>query len=542
MASQTGTSGEVLPGVDLLVGHPGGAGLVQDHLTGVETARAFLGPSHERLASYQDKAEEVDGRFDRAARMRAVEALGGLGGPHGDRLRRFADEGGYVVTTGQQPGLFGGPLYSIYKGLTAVRLAEALEEQLGRPVLPVFWVASDDHDWAEANHADIVGVDNVLHRIELEAPDPSITPPLHRIPMGEVVRDRLEAFLRCLPETDFTPQVVEPLSGEFTPDATLPSAYRRMMERLLGPFGLFFTDAADPTVKRESADMLLDELGRAAEMEAVLRRSAEQLQTRGYALQVPILEGGTNVFLEGPAGRERLYVEDGGFRLRTSGALLSADEIAARQADDPTVLSPNVLLRPVVESAIFPTLAYVGGPGEMAYFAQLGDYFAAHGIRRPVVFPRWSVTAVEGKIRKVLDKFQLEPVALGRPFHEIAQAVAREEMPDTIRAALGRVRGDLGKGMAEVQRAVAALDPTLKGPAQHARGQMFEALDDLERKAVQAVKRESEITLAQLEKAQVHLYPRGKPAERVMNPFYFLARYGTAFLEALHHRFEVRLG
>jgi bacillithiol synthase len=528
-------------GIEILVGHPEGGAVVRAHLSGDPEASPFLGDRHDRLASFEAKAKEVDARFDREARERAASALIAPEGADAARIERFIEDGGYVVTTGQQPGLFGGPLYSVHKALTAVRLAETLEARLGRPVLPVFWVASDDHDWAEANHADLVGVDNELHHIELEATDPARTPPLHRIPLGAGVESCIEELVRCLPETDFSPDLIALIRASFTADATMPDAYRDTLRHLLGRFGLFFTDAAHPKVKEVSAGTLLAELDRAAEMERVLRGTAEKLEAAGYSLQVPILEGGVNLFLEGPHGRERLYVEDGSFRLRASGTVVDAADVRAAVREDPTVLSPNVLLRPVVESVVFPTLAYVGGPGEMAYFAQLADYFEAHGVRMPVVFPRWAATPVEVKVRKVLDKFGLDPDALRRPFHEIAQDIARDEVPDEIRAALGRLKGAIAQGVAEVQSAAVALDPTLKGSVQTMRGQSFAAMEDLERKILQAVKRESEIALAQLEKARVHLFPHGKPAERVHNPFYYLSRYGDAFLDALYERFEVTL-
>jgi uncharacterized protein YllA (UPF0747 family) len=204
--------------------------------------------------------------------------------------------------------------------------------------------------------------------------------------------------------------------------------------------------------------------------------------------------------------------------------------------EDPTLLSPNVFLRPVVESAVFPTLAYVGGPGEIAYFAQLKGFFAAFGIEMPVVRPRLSAIVVESKIRKVLDKFDLDPESLDRPFHELAGDLAREEMPDGVRRAVGSLRGAIAKGVSALQDEAKQVDPTLRGPVEHARNQAFAALDHLEKKILHALKRENEIALSQLEKAQRHLYPGGQPQERVMNTFYYLARYGGTFLEEIFER------
>ena len=131
---------------------------------------------------------------------------------------------------------------------------------------------------------------------------------------------------------------------------------------------------------------------------------------------------------------------------------------------------------------------------------------------------------------------------MNRPFHEIASDIARDEVPEDVRRAVGALRGAIAKGVGELHGVVKGVDPTLKGPVQHVRSHAFAALDDLEKKIVHAVKRESEIALAQLEKAQLHLFPAGKPQERILNPFYYLARYGGAFLDEVFTGFEVNLG
>jgi len=169
----------------------------------------------------------------------------------------------------------------------------------------------------------------------------------------------------------------------------------------------------------------------------------------------------------------------------------------------------------------------------------LGAYFEAHGLEMPIVYPRFGVTPVETKIGKVLQKFGLDVDGLNRPFHEVAGDIARDEVPPDVKKALGNLRGAIAKGVGELQKAVAPIDQTLKGPVQRVRSHAFEAIDDLEKKIVQALKRENEIALSQLEKAQVHLFPNGAPAERVQNPLYFLTRYGGAMLDSLHELFEV---
>lgn len=519
-----------------------GSQLVSDYLKGRGSAPRFYGGAPDDPDAYREKAREVDGRFDDDARRRAIELISAPSEEARRRLERVAEDDGYFVTTGQQPGLFTGPLYSIYKALSAVARARALESVLDRPVAALFWVASEDHDWDEVHHTWIVDVDNDLREIAVSSPAGARDAPLHRIVLEEELERALSCLEEHLPETDFSDRYLEILRNAYAPGSTLPGGFRNFLEELLGPFGLCFVDAHDSGLKEASLPLLIRELDEAADREALLRKEADALEEEGYAVQVPILEGGVNLFLEGPAGRERIYRDSDGFHLRHSELRLGRDEIVARAEEDPRVLSPNVLLRPVAESAVFPTVSYVAGPGETAYFGQLRSFFERHGIRMPVVAPRTSMTIVEGKNRKVLEKFDLEVGDLDRPYHELASDVARDEIPTPVRKALGELRGAVGEKSSQLLDAAREIDPTLKGPVTHARNTAFKELDEVEKKIVQAVKRQDEIALEQLEKAQVHFFPGGKPQERVLNVLYYLVRYGPDFLPAVSERCSVDLG
>ena len=498
----------------------------------------------------------MDERFDQEARRRAVELVSVPEEADASRLERLVEEGGYFVTTGQQPGLFSGPIYSIYKALSAVGRARALQELLDRPVVPLFWVASEDHDWEEVARTVVADVDNNLREIVVSSPMKDEEPPLHRIVLEKELEEARLRLESVLPDTDFSSRYEELLRRAYAPGTTLPAAFQTVLEELLGPFGLCFVQAHEEGLKEASLPVLFRELEQAGEHEDILRERAEALEAAGYHVQVPILENGVNLFLEGSEGRERLYRVGPGedapddatdeasrevYRLHRSGAEVTRDEIQARVEKDPRVLTPNALLRPVVESTVFPTLSYVAGPGETAYFAQLSGLFERHGVGMPVVAPRCSMTVVEAKNRKVLDKFDLEISQLDRPFHELASEVARDEVPDEVRRALGSFRGAVSEHARKLLDAATDIDPTLKGPIENARSTAALALDDVEKKIVQAVKRQDEIALNQLEKVQVHLFPEGRPQERVMNVFYYLVRYGEDFLGAVAEECEVEL-
>jgi bacillithiol synthase len=191
-----------------------------------------------------------------------------------------------------------------------------------------------------------------------------------------------------------------------------------------------------------------------------------------------------------------------------------------------------------VESAVFPTLAYVAGPGEVRYLAQTRALFEAHGVGMPLVFPRLSVLLVEGKVAKVLDKFGLEPSSLRRPVHELIAAMVRDDVPAEVQAALGRVRESLLSGYDALTDAAREVDPTLKRPILNARNEAVRGLGEVEKKIRQHVKLNHQTELEQIEKAATNLAPLGKPQERVLNVHQYLARYGDGLIESMRERME----
>ena len=490
--------------------------------------------------AYRALLQSVDARFDSDARQRALGALEIPDSVDQKRLDRWIEGGGVIVTTGQQPGLLGGPLYSLYKGISAVRLAEQLEGLLARPVLPVFWVASEDHDWDEADHTYLIDTANELVRLQVRDPGHA-NRALHRIPLGEEVLELVEQAVQNFPETDFSAHYVDLLRESYKPGATLADGFTGVLSSLLAPLGMCFVDASSPAVKALSAPLLIAELDRAEAHEALLREDADKLEGAGFEPQVRILEGAVNLFLEGPGGRERIYRNGKDFELRPSRETVSAEAVRERAESDPLALSPNVLLRPVVESTIFPVISYVAGPGEAAYYAQIKRLFEAHGLMMPVIYPRHAVTVVEAKVRKKLDKFGLDLERLQRPLHEIMSEIARDEVPQGVRQALEEIKSAVERGSANLLEAATSIDPTLKGPVTKARNSALSAFQAAERKIVQSVKRENEVATSQVEVAQRHLFPGGQPQERMLAPFYYLVRYGSDFVASLAEGFAVDL-
>ncbi|HEX7050084.1 MAG TPA: bacillithiol biosynthesis cysteine-adding enzyme BshC [Longimicrobiales bacterium] len=522
-----------------------GSTFVQEYQQGLPAAMAFFRGSPRDVSTYRSKAEEVAGRFDADRRREAASLIRATTPAAASRLEEVIGGGGVFVTTGQQPGLFTGPLYTIYKILHAVRLAAALEPVLERPVAPLFWIASDDHDWEEANHVHVLDRENVLHRVTLaDAPDAPPASMRNRV-LGPSVEATLDEFIQHLPTTEFADGFVELLRSAYRPGRTVAEAFTDVIAGVCAPFDLLLVDGGQPRLKALAAETVERELERSAAHEELLAAQARRLEEHGYAVQVPVLEGATNVFYEDDQGRERIFRDPerpAGFVLRRTGRRFDADALRALLAAEPERFSANVVLRPVVENVVLPTVAYVGGPGEVAYLGQLKPLFEAHGIGMPVVVPRSSVTVIERKIAKVLERFDLDVDAFRRPAHEVAARVLREELPESVTSAVAALREALAGGYDRLMRAAREIDPTLKGPLEGARNASQVQLSEVEKKIAHHLKLRNDVGIEQLDKARANLFPDGNPQERVLNIFQYLVRYGPELLAEIAGRMDVRLG
>jgi uncharacterized protein YllA (UPF0747 family) len=284
------------------------------------------------------------------------------------------------------------------------------------------------------------------------------------------------------------------------------------------------TDAADPALKAASADVLLAELANAAEHERQIAAQTAALKSAGYTSQVTLVEGATNVFWHGPAGRERLHRDDGGFVAQDARRRFTLDELRALLAADPRALSPNVFLRPVVESTVFPTLAYVGGPAETAYFAQVRPLFAALGIRTPVVFPRFGATIVPDEVAAVRERLGISDGELRLPGHELWDAVARRHVPEAVWDQLARIRGNLIEDFGPLIDMAGGIDPNLMDAVGGRRNRALLEAAKAEQTIVRHFKQRNPGLARDARRVHNHLRPQGVPQERVLTVFQYLAR------------------
>ncbi len=514
--------------------------LVRDYYEGAPALAPFFAGFPWDQGAFERVAGAVRERFNAAALRDLKQAVHATTDRARARLDAIAAGQGFFVSTGQQAGLFSGPLFTIYKTLSTIRLAQELESRLGVAVAPLFWTAADDHDFPEVNHAFVFGADNELHRLEIDG-GAAVPRSMQRHILDESASTAVAQLQRILPANEFSAQILDSLRAAYVPGQSVAAAFEQFIGDLFAQHDLLITSSAHPVVKSLAAPLILRELENSAQHEAAVRAQTDRLLAAGYHEQVGVRHGAANVLYEDEVGRDRLVRADDAWHLSRTKEAFDTVQLRELVATHPERFSPNVLLRPVVASAVFPTLAYVGGPAEVSYFAQIGCLFAAHGVAMPLVLPRASFEIVEHKVQKVLDKFGLAPEAFRQPFEQLASQVVRDELPGDVLATMEQLRGRIAQAYGDLVAATDAIDPTLRGPLENARNASHKALADVEKKIVNHLKKKNEIGVEQLRKASMNLYPDGKPQERVISAVSYLARYGPAFLDALAARIAIPL-
>jgi bacillithiol biosynthesis cysteine-adding enzyme BshC len=515
---------------------PGTSSLVRDYVHAFSRVTPFFSGNPHAPDAYREQSEERDTRAYRRRELRdallAQKANPGAPPVVRRHIEELTDPRAVAVLTGQQTGLFGGPLFTLYKALTAVELAARLRRELGRPVIPVFWMASEDHDVAEADHIQLL--DRAAAPVTLR--HASWASPIGFIPanlrLGPAILETQDRVWDALPSTEFIPALREALGQSFTPERTLAEAFAHWMVHLLGPSGLVLADGADPALKRLAAHILRQEMEEAPRSSRCVLTASESLRALGYPVQIEARSDGVNCFLF-QEGRRGLARDGESFRLRDSRLAVPAADLLRLVREEPERFSPNVVLRPIVQDAIFPTLAYVAGPGELAYFAQLRPVYQAFDVPMPLIVPRASLTLVEPRVEQLLERFHLSLPDLTLEPEQLASRVLRSLLPPDFETTLAKAREGVGEIFRGVAEAIAAVDPTLRATAGQTSGHIQGHLDQLERKAVQALKRREAETRQQVQRVREALMPGGKPQERVFSVLSFLARYGPSLLQTI---------
>lgn len=463
--------------------------------------------------------------------LRAGHARWGLRPAQDRALRRLAHPESRVVVTGQQVGWLLGPTYTLSKAATAVRLAAELDEP-DRPVVPVFWMATQDHDVAEMDHAWVLGRDERLHQLRVAMPE---GPAVGRARLAPGVLAAVADQLRAIdaggghggPHAADVAAWFEDASA--VPGATRPrwsDVFARLMTSLLGDQGLLVIDPLDPEVAALTRDRIEHELVAPEASADRIRAAGHRLEAIGWAPQLGRAEGATNLFAEAPGGGPRELVRVDGDAFRVGDRRVTDADLRAWLDADPTALTPAAGLRPIVQDALLPTLAFVVGPGELRYLAQLRGVYDLHQVPMPLAWPRASATVLQPPVRRILERFGLDWRTVQRDPQGVRceLALGRHGHADAFAGALASVERE----MATLLERVDGIDPTLQRTVRKGRVHLERTVLNLRDKAAHALARQDDELQAQFRRLEAHLRPNGGLQERVLSPFTFFLTLGVA--------------
>lgn len=447
-----------------------------------------------------------------------------------------------AVTTGQQAGLFTGPMYTIYKALTAAGLARALTARWGVPVVPIHWVAGDDHDFAEIDHCTVAAADGsaVTVRLRERAPSAKLLP-AYREMLGPEVERALEMLASLLPPTDAAAEALDWLRDAYRPELSVAEAHARALAALLGPLGVVVVRGWHGGLKQAAARVFLAAGREAAVLDRRLAEHAESLRAAGYEVPVEVGGGLSLLMVEAEQGRDRLRIDGQGFVTRRSGERFGVPEIESLLSSEPERVSANVLLRPLVEAAVFPTVAYVGGPAELAYLRQADSVFEALDVMAPARVPRVSGFLIDRKADKVMSRYGLAVQDFADSEGALTSRIARLALPESARAALESLRAALRERYAAFQSEAAAIEPTLARTVETARNSALAVSHELEKKLVAALKRRGEEAIQQVARVRRVLFPNGQAQERVFTWAWARAHHGQEAFETVSEAVGVHL-
>jgi len=472
----------------------------------------------------RDRRERVGAILDRQNRSWGASAKSVA------NLERFR-RGALTVVTGQQVGLFGGPLFSIFKALTAVKLAEQASAA-GVDCVPVFWLATEDHDLAEVNHVSLYSQQGVPERITAESrgiPDA----PVGAIKFGPEIEPVVERAASLLGDSE----VVAWLRESYRQGETLGTGFARLFARLFADWGVILLDPADPEFHRVAQPLLRAAIETAPALDEALLARGKALEAAGYHQQVKVTAATTLLFEVKNGARTVVRRKANGAtsaEFQVGHEKLTQHQLLDRIEAAPENFNPNVLFRPVVQDYLLPTLAYTGGAAEVAYFAQVAVVYEKLLGRVTPVLPRFSATLVEPKAERILARYGLQLQDLFHGPDKVRETIAARSLPRDLQARFADAYASAEQSMTALRDMIGKLDSTLIRSADRARMRMWHQVNRLHRQAARAEQLRNEVISRHTDAVCHALFPHKTLQEREIAGINFVARYGPSLLTNLH--------
>lgn len=456
-------------------------------------------------------------------------------------LERLRQADSVVVITGQQAGLFTGPLYTIFKALSAIKLASELRDR-GVNAIPMFWIAAEDHDFEEVNHTRLVNREGHLATITYTACSPKEGKPVGHVKLADGISENIDQLLAALPESEFTPRLAADLRESYAPGTGFADAFGKMMMKLFGKYGVVLINPLDDRLKHVSGELYVQAMSRAPEFAERLVAESAALVNAGYHAQVYTSQEAVPLFMLDEGRRTALVRRpDGRFHLKNGDKSFAADELLSTVARCPNCFSPNVTMRPIVQDFLLPTVAYIGGPAEIAYFAQLRPNYSLLGRVEPVVLPRASFTLVEKRHAKTMSKYGIAFTELFEGQEEVMKRVVERSLDQGTATVFDETERAINQQLDKLRDSLTAVDPTLADALKGGREKIFYQLHNLRTRFVHNRTKRDETMGQQIERLFAVLYPNKNLQERETNVAYFLARYGYELIDRIYDEVDLNL-
>jgi len=472
--------------------------------------------------------------------LQDMNAAWGAGEETLKNIQRLREADCLAVVSGQQAGLFSGPLYTIYKALSAVKLAGCLTQRNNKAV-PVFWIATEDHDFLEVAKAEFIGRDCKLTRVE-------VSPDLHREgqPVGCVIIDSsinavVDRLLELLPSSEFTPDLEAVLRDAWRPGRTYGEAFARMMTSLLGRHGLVLLDPLDQRLKELAAPLYASAALRAQEIATAIEVRSRRLVEAGYHAQVTASENSFPLFIHDASGARHALTRsyDGRYTTKQEDKAYTIQELSELALAHPEQFSPNVTLRAVVQDYLLPTIAYYGGAAEIAYFAQTAEVYRL--LERPItpILPRSSLTMIERHTGRILERYGLTLEDLFTGPESVLKRVVEEYLGAETARSFEKTELAVNSDLDNLREQLRSIDPTLADALETGRRKINYQLEGLRTRFHRAQMARDEAAHRQLLRAFDQLCPNKELQERHINVTSLLVRHGRYVVDWIYNAINI---
>lgn len=445
-------------------------------------------------------------------------------------LEKLSSEDAVAVVTGQQLTLYGGPLFTVFKILTAIHTATTIEEIYGRPAVPVFWLADEDHDYDEVATIGVFERDEIKN-VTLESAFNEL-PRVAEIKFDSSLKSIRDELKSAMYDTDFSEDLWNVLDASYQKNATFRSSFGKLILALFADHGLILAGSNAKTAKDLTKDVLKESVNRADQLFDALNRKSASLLEEGFHNQVQVQR--SNLFgIDDSGARKKINNESNSWIADGTGESWNSAELIELIDTSPERFSPNVFLRPVLQNFLLPGVVYVAGPGEVAYYAQMKEFYRQFGLMTPIIMPRFSGTIIESGVDRVLPKLPFSIEEYSKRIEDLeSEYIERSDAPDP-----EPIFSEWKKQFDEISGSkieqIADIDPTLKGTSEKVKAQFFTELDKLKGKVYRSLKEQDNTQLQRIRKIKSQLFPAGNLQEREIAFIYFMNKYGLEIWDSL---------